>query len=85
MKLTNNANTSSFSMQQSPTPKVIACGHLHVTVKTGNSFPAFLIQFPLLDGDGCGDAEECTSVQTDGYRCFWRTKRDFMLVSARFS
>jgi hypothetical protein len=39
----------------------------------------------LLDGDGCGDAEECTSVQTDGYRCFWRTKRDFMLVSARFS
>ena len=70
--------------QQSP--KIIACGHKHISVKTGNSFPAFLIQFPsLVKGvdqeivDDGGSTQCCDLVERK-VCWFWRTKRDFLLV-----
>lgn len=55
-------------------PKVIACGHKHITVKTGNSFPAFLVQLPAT-------SRRHDDASSNHCCFFWRTKRDFLLVS----
>ena len=56
-------------------PQIVACGHKHILAKTGNSFPAFLVQFPSVDTCVDGSVKYCY---------FWRSKRDFLLVSLLF-
>ena len=65
-------------------PWVIACGHRHVLTKSGHSFPAFLIRLPplvteLTDHDPRKDDGGSDGAHSSRY--FWRTKRDFILVS----
>ena len=55
-----------------PSPKIIACGHYHISTKAGNSFPAVLVRFP--------DEKNATRE-----RYFWRSKRDFLLLSRAMS
>lgn len=55
-----------------PSPKIIACGHYHISTKAGNSFPAVLVLFP--------DEKNPTRE-----RYFWRSKRDFLLLSRAIS
>ena len=67
-------------------PKVIACGHKYFSAKTGNSFPAFLVQFSSLRepfDDYCASSSK--NYRSDGdygtkMCCFWRSKHDFLLV-----
>ncbi|KAL3793954.1 hypothetical protein HJC23_009437 [Cyclotella cryptica] len=69
-------------MAPDPCTKVVACGHRSITVKSGNSFPAFLVQFPSL-GPKSESASNQGIVDSDAPMVcyYWRSKRDFLLLS----
>ncbi|KAL7517856.1 hypothetical protein ACHAWX_002734 [Stephanocyclus meneghinianus] len=70
------------NMTYDPYTKVIACGHRSIIVKSGNSFPAFLIRFPSLGSISKGASNQGTAdTQTPKFCYFWRSKRDFLLLN----
>ncbi|CAB9511061.1 Inherit from COG: Type II restriction enzyme, methylase [Seminavis robusta] len=63
-------------------PVIAACGYRQVHIaKTNNSFPAWLVSMPSMPSMPSPPILEKRAAITDGRAFYWRSKRDFILLS----
>jgi hypothetical protein len=73
---TSSLSSSSLSSHKT---RVLACGYRHVFIpKSGNRFPAWLVQIGVPDN---GQHTGTSTAQTTTTSAVWRSKRDFLRLS----